>query len=77
MIDFFLQEAEWQAQATLSLLNFIQNFIITGGLLAGSMLCAHMVATHESGFTVGDYVLFASYIMQLYNPLNWLGTYYK
>jgi ATP-binding cassette subfamily B (MDR/TAP) protein 6 len=26
---------------------------------------------------VGDYVLFSSYIMQLYQPLNWLGTYYR
>ena len=27
--------------------------------------------------TVGDYVLFASYIVQLYAPLNWFGTYYR
>lgn len=63
--------------ATLSLLNFIQNFVITGGLLAGSMLCAWFVVQHANGFTVGSYVLFASYIMQLYGPLNWLGTYYR
>ena len=29
------------------------------------------------GLTVGDYVLFASYINQLYTPLNWFGTYYR
>ena len=26
---------------------------------------------------MGDYVLFASYIIQLYAPLNWFGTYYR
>ena len=27
----------------------------------------------NKGLTVGDFVLFATYIMQLYVPLNWLG----
>jgi len=27
--------------------------------------------------TVGDFTLFLTYIMQLYAPLNWLGTYYR
>ena len=27
--------------------------------------------------TVGDYVLFGTYIVQLYSPLNFLGTYYR
>uniref|UniRef100_A0A1I8JQN8 ABC transmembrane type-1 domain-containing protein n=1 Tax=Macrostomum lignano TaxID=282301 RepID=A0A1I8JQN8_9PLAT len=27
--------------------------------------------------TVGDYVLFSTYIMQLYVPLNWFATYYR
>ena len=27
--------------------------------------------------TVGDYVLFGTYIMQLMGPLNWLGTLYR
>lgn len=44
--------------------------------MAGSMLCAWMVAK-DKGLTVGDYVLFSSYIMQLYTPLNWFGTYYR
>lgn len=54
----------------------MQNVIISVGLLAGSMLCAWMVYNHQ-GLTVGDYVLFASYIVQLYVPLNWFGTYYR
>lgn len=27
--------------------------------------------------TVGDYVLFGTYIVQLYTPLNLFGTYYR
>lgn len=36
-----------------------------------------MVVHNEGGLTVGDYVLFAAYIIQLYVPLNWFGTYYR
>lgn len=54
----------------------MQNVIISVGLLVGSMLCAWMVY-HNQGLTVGDYVLFAAYITQLYVPLNWFGTYYR
>ncbi|XP_035161687.1 ATP-binding cassette sub-family B member 6 isoform X2 [Callithrix jacchus] len=28
-------------------------------------------------FQVGDFVLFGTYIIQLYMPLNWFGTYYR
>ena len=49
--------------------------MINGGLLVGSLLCAWMVSHHK--LTVGDYVLFSSYIIQLYTPLNWFGTYYR
>lgn len=54
----------------------MQNVIVCGGLLAGSLLCAYLVV-YEEGLTVGDYVLFASYIIQLYVPLNWFGTFYR
>ncbi|KAK7867398.1 hypothetical protein R5R35_003828 [Gryllus longicercus] len=70
------QTEEWKSNITLNILNSLQNFIVCGGLLGGSMLCVHMVVNHE-GLTVGDYVLFASYIIQLYVPLNWFGTYYR
>lgn len=36
-----------------------------------------MVVNNQGGLTVGDYVLFAAYIIQLYVPLNWFGTYYR
>nr|CAD7263898.1 unnamed protein product [Timema shepardi] len=70
------QTEEWKALITLNILNTLQNIIVCGGLLAGSLLCVHMVASHQ-GLTVGDYVLFSSYIIQLYVPLNWFGTYYR
>lgn len=35
------------------------------------------MVVEQQGLTVGDYVLFASYIVQLYVPLNWFGTYYR
>ena len=35
------------------------------------------MSEQSNHLTVGDYVLFASYIIQLYTPLNWFGTYYR
>ena len=55
----------------------VQNFIITGGLAAGSLLCVWYVSQGMHNLTVGDYVLFSTYIIQLYGPLNWFGTYYR
>ncbi|XP_040888655.1 ATP-binding cassette, sub-family B (MDR/TAP), member 6a [Toxotes jaculatrix] len=69
------QSSEWKTQASLALLNQTQNFIIGSGLLAGSLLCAYFVT--EGKFQVGDFVLFGTYIIQLYTPLNWFGTYYR
>ncbi|MCI4393517.1 hypothetical protein PGIGA_G00158300 [Pangasianodon gigas] len=69
------QSLEWLTNASLALLNQTQNLIIGLGLLAGSLLCAHFVT--EGKFQVGDYVLFGTYIIQLYTPLNWFGTYYR
>ncbi|XP_034936655.1 ATP-binding cassette sub-family B member 6, mitochondrial [Chelonus insularis] len=70
------QVEEWKSMITLNILNTVQNIIVCGGLLTGSILCLHMIV-YEKTLTVGDYVLFASYIIQLYVPLNWFGTYYR
>uniref|UniRef100_A0A3Q3X3P0 Uncharacterized protein n=1 Tax=Mola mola TaxID=94237 RepID=A0A3Q3X3P0_MOLML len=69
------QHCEWKSSASLALLNQTQNIIIASGLLAGSLFCAYLVS--EGQFQVGDYVLFGTYIIQLYTPLNWFGTYYR
>ncbi|VDL62184.1 unnamed protein product [Hymenolepis diminuta] len=69
------QRANWLNQASLSLLNVTQSIIITLGLLVGTLLCARDVVIGV--LTVGDFVLFCSYILQLYIPLNLFGTYYR
>uniref|UniRef100_A0A8C5RHC7 ATP-binding cassette sub-family B member 6 n=2 Tax=Laticauda laticaudata TaxID=8630 RepID=A0A8C5RHC7_LATLA len=69
------QVAEWKVNASLALLNQTQNLVIGVGLLAGSLLCASYVIKRK--LYVGDYVLFGTYIIQLYTPLNWFGTYYR
>lgn len=40
----FVQRCEWKSSASLALLNQTQNVIIGSGLLAGSLLCAHLVS---------------------------------
>ncbi|XP_038038200.2 ATP-binding cassette sub-family B member 6 [Anas platyrhynchos] len=69
------QLSEWKVSASLGLLNQTQNLVIGMGLLAGSLLCAYFVT--ENKLQVGDFVLFGTYIIQLYTPLNWFGTYYR
>ena len=71
-----VQRMEWVSNSTLNLLNSIQNVVITTGLTAGTLLCAWYVYTGNH-LTAGDYVLFSTYIIQLYSPLNWFGTYYR
>jgi len=69
------QKCEWNSMATLNLLNLIQTLVNNAGLLTGSILAALMVS--EGTKTVGDYILFGTYIMQVMAPLNWLGTLYR
>ncbi|KAK3108353.1 hypothetical protein FSP39_006149 [Pinctada imbricata] len=73
------QKAEWKSTALLNLLNTMQNAVISFGMLVGSLLCAFAVVHSISDLklTVGDYVLFGTYLTQLYGPLNWLGTFYR
>lgn len=72
-------KAEFKSLATLNLLNTIQNVVITLSTVAGCLLCAWAVVHSLSNLhlSVGDYVLFGTYLNQLYGPLNWLGTYYR
>ena len=70
------QKIEWISNVSLCILNFFQNVSINLGFLAGSLLCAWMVVT-DQGLNVGDFVLLGTYVIQLYGPLNWFGTYYR
>jgi ATP-binding cassette subfamily B (MDR/TAP) protein 6 len=42
ILDFQIQE--WTSIVTSNILNTLQNIIISGGLLCGSLLCLHMVS---------------------------------
>eukprot|EP00050_Salpingoeca_kvevrii_P009079 m.306974 g.306974 ORF g.306974 m.306974 type:complete len:888 (-) comp19564_c0_seq1:48-2711(-) len=68
------QSHEWKSLASLTLLNSAQSLVISLGLAAGALLCAYFVAQGE--LSVGDFVMYITYIVQLYAPLNWFGTYY-
>jgi len=67
------QQADWKSSASLNVLNTAQNAVITAGLLAGCLLAAKQVVDDQ--LTVGDFVLFLTYITQLYVPLNWFGMF--
>ncbi|KAI8364572.1 hypothetical protein BD560DRAFT_402776 [Blakeslea trispora] len=69
------QEADWKSSVSLNVLNLAQNAIITGGLLSGCLLFAYEVSSGE--LSAGDFVAFNMYMMQLYTPLHWFGTYYR
>ncbi|KAJ4468248.1 mitochondrial half-size ABC transporter [Lentinula aciculospora] len=60
---------------SLNLLNLVQNFIITSGLLIGSIIVARRVVRDE--LDPSDFVVFITYLAQLYGPLNQIGTVYR
>ncbi|KAJ6593694.1 hypothetical protein B0H19DRAFT_31568 [Mycena capillaripes] len=69
------QELEYKVIFSLNLLNLIQNFIISIGLLLGSMIVALRVTKGQS--KPSDFVIFITYLAQLYGPLNQLGFMYR
>ncbi|GES92098.1 ATP-binding cassette sub-family B member 6, mitochondrial [Rhizophagus clarus] len=69
------QLADKKSNLTLYILNTTQNVVIQLGLLAGCLLCASRIRRGE--MSVGDFVMYLTYIIQLYGPLNWFGNYYR
>ncbi|KAI9251944.1 hypothetical protein BDA99DRAFT_444174 [Phascolomyces articulosus] len=69
------QKADWLSSTSLNILNLAQNAVISGGLLAGCLLFAWEVA--QGRLTSGAFVTFNIYMMQLYTPLHFFGTYYR
>jgi ATP-binding cassette subfamily B protein len=69
------ERAAVKSQVTLNMLNLGQAFIIAGGLAAVMLLAAEGV--HTGTMTVGKFVLVNTYLMQLYQPLNFLGFVYR
>ncbi len=60
---------------TLAFLNFGQGLIISVGLIAVMWMAAAGVV--QGTMTVGDFVLVNLYLIQLYQPLNFLGMVYR
>ncbi|KAH8093897.1 hypothetical protein BXZ70DRAFT_948370 [Cristinia sonorae] len=69
------QALEYRVMISLNLLNLVQNFIISLGLLIGSMIVALRVTNGES--KPHEFVYFITYLAQLYGPLNMLGYIYR
>ncbi|KAI8337672.1 hypothetical protein BC941DRAFT_375486 [Chlamydoabsidia padenii] len=69
------QKADWKSSASLNVLNLAQNSVISLGLFVGCLLFAYEVSLDR--FTAGDFVIFNVYMIQLYSPLHWFGTYYR
>ena len=69
------QRAWIQSEQTLNALNAGQAAIIAVGL-TGVMLLASRGA-QSGAMTIGDFVLVNTYLIQLYLPLNFLGTVYR
>ena len=69
------ERAAVRSQVTLNLLNLGQATIIAAGLAVMMLLAADGVASGQ--MTVGKFVLINTYLMQLYQPLNFLGFVYR
>ncbi|CCO33800.1 ATP-binding cassette sub-family B member 6,mitochondrial AltName: Full=Ubiquitously-expressed mammalian ABC half transporter [Rhizoctonia solani AG-1 IB] len=57
-------------------MNLTQNLLLSAGLLIGSLLVV-LDTTHPQEDIVKRYVIFITYLAQLYNPLNSLAYIYR
>ena len=69
------ERAAVRSQVSLNMLNLGQAAIVAVGLAAIMLLAAHGV--RAGTMTVGKFVLVNTYLMQLYQPLNFLGFVYR
>lgn len=69
------QKAAVKSQVTLSLLNIGQGGVIAFGLGAVMVLAANGV--RDGSMTIGDFVLINTLMLQLYQPLGFLGFVYR
>ncbi|MBN9510411.1 MAG: ABC transporter ATP-binding protein/permease [Alphaproteobacteria bacterium] len=69
------ERAAVRSQVTLNMLNLGQAIIIAIGLALVMLMAAGEVASGK--LTVGKFVLANTYLMQLYQPLNFLGFVYR
>ena len=69
------EEASVQAYVSLAVLNAGQAVIFTIGLAAVMVMCAYGIK--EGTKTVGDFVMINAMMIQLYQPLNFMGMVYR
>ena len=69
------ERAAVKSQVTLNMLNLGQAVIIAGGL--GLVMFMAADGVQAGTMTVGQFVLVNTYLMQLYQPLNFLGFVYR
>jgi ATP-binding cassette, subfamily B, heavy metal transporter len=69
------EKAAVTAKTSLSILNTGQGAIIAGGVTIIMIMAGHGVT--GGTMTVGDFVLVNTYLLQLYLPLNFLGSSYR
>ena len=69
------EKASTSAYTSLAVLNAGQATIFTFGLAAAMVLCANEI--HAGTKTVGDFVLINAMMIQLYQPLNFMGMVYR
>lgn len=60
---------------SLVVLNITQSGIIALGLLTALLIAYHKII--GGTFKVGDFVMINTYILQMYAPLNFLGTFWR
>jgi ATP-binding cassette, subfamily B, heavy metal transporter len=69
------EDASVRAYVSLTVLNAGQAIIFTFGLAAAMVLCAYGVEHGDN--TVGDFVMINAMMIQLYQPLNFMGMVYR
>ena len=69
------EEASVRSQASLAFLNIGQSLIISAGLVTVLLMGAQGVL--DGRFTIGEFVLINSLLIQIYMPLNFLGMVYR
>ncbi|WP_424967572.1 ABCB family ABC transporter ATP-binding protein/permease [Dinoroseobacter sp. S375] len=69
------EAAALRTSYTLGFLNFGQSVLITSGLVGVMVLAA--LGVQRGDLTVGDFVMVNAYMLQITQPLNFLGTVYR
>ncbi|MBV8319689.1 MAG: metal ABC transporter permease, partial [Hyphomicrobiales bacterium] len=69
------EEASVQAYVSLAVLNAGQAIIFTIGLAAVMVMCAYGIKAGTN--TIGDFVMINAMMIQLYQPLNFMGRVYR